>query len=272
MNFLLEQYIVPMAKQLPPSSSRLKMLDIGATTFGLVAAQRDDIHPVIASLRLSDWDYPNDAFDAVVGCDINTTPDMLAAILRVLRPGGRFVCVLPAATVDEIFVKRLEDNGFTRILVESVIDHSGVLMRGEKPHTTTDTLERVESVAQSDAQQLDVAQYRGRYIYLLIKQQPNVPRWKLRESDNLTWHAVAVEQEPAPVLLGFSSLPRAVSFMQAAVLAGTVSDVNQMPRFKPQTVSEWQRDIIINPEPEYLNGRSIVDVPVDPDDAEEPEE
>lgn len=272
MIFLLEQYIVPMAKHLPPSSLQLKMLDIGATTFGLVAAQRDDVQPVIASLRLSDWDYAEDAFDAVVGCDILTPPELLAEILRVLRPGGRFVCVLPTATVGETYVKRLEDSGFTRILVESVVDHSGVLMRGEKPHTTHDTLERVESVAQADAQRLDVAQYRGRYIYLLVKQQPNVPRWKMRDADDLTWHAVAVEQGTNPLLLGFSSLPRAVGFMQAAVLAGTVSDVNQMPRFKPQTVGDWQHEVIINPEPEYLNGQTVIDVRINPDDAEEPEE
>src|SRR5262249_6389829 len=141
-------------------------------------------------------------------------------------------------------VVTLENAGYTRILVEPLSDQGGVLMRGEKPHTTPDTMERIRQVAVRDAES-DLSTYSGRYVHLLIQQTPNKPAWKLQPGEKIEWRALALAQpsvgadETGRVALAFSSLPKAVSFMQPAVVAGAIRGVNKVAKFSRETAQGW---------------------------------
>jgi hypothetical protein len=187
----------------------------------------------------------------------------------VLRPGGRLIAVDPHDEPSAARVRQLENAGYIRILVEELPTDAGigVLLRGEKPHVTDDTLARIQSVAaQDDAQ----AEFRGRYAHLLIRQTPNKPVWALQPGETVEWHAVAVVDGGSPALLVFSSLPNAVAFMQPAVLAGTIKDVNKVAKFSSAAAQNWR--LVINPSLESLDGREIVLVSIDPALAEAPDE
>ena len=55
-----------------------------------------------------------------------------------------------------------------------------------------------------------------------------------------------------PVLLGFSSLVKAVAFMKPAVLAGVIPQIGKMPRYRGETVAEWGLPVLLNPAFEML--------------------
>jgi hypothetical protein len=165
-----------------------------------------------------------------------------------------------------------------------------VLLRGERPHTTTDTLERIQQVARGDGDTLDFAAYKGRYVFLLVRQTPNKPAWKLQPGEAITWHAAAVESPPsllsvvgtlyatsapnanAVTVLAFSSLPKAVAFMQPAVMSGLIKDVNKVARFSREMAQTWSWSLLLNPTLDLLEGRRLVFISVDVDSAEAPDE
>ncbi|MFP4324242.1 MAG: class I SAM-dependent methyltransferase [Anaerolineales bacterium] len=327
-----------IAKQLPPSGARLRLLDMTCgtgTALRDLVARRPDITPTghdyaLGMLRAARErghpgayvcgdalraPFPADTFDAVL---IQRTyyfmgarqPDMLAEALRVLRPGGRLILVNPVrqrtilrapaalrrgpvAALDmalwRFFVQAIggvdtagmaEDlraAGFARILSEPIMDGWTILTRGEKPYADDlSTMERV-AVGAGDAaasgellrgEALQAAP--GRYVHLLIRQEPNKPAWKLAPDEVITWHAAARGGEP-PAALGFSSLPKAVAFMQAAVMAGTVRDVSKVAKFQKAVAAAWDFPIWLNPEPEALAG-PVAWLAIDPASAEAPDE
>ena len=172
-------FIEAMAKHLPPSASELRLLDIGGEAGMALHGLRPDIECSTASLDVRAWTYADNSVDAIVAYDTALTSDLLAQVLAVMRPGGRFILVNPAGRVDATIVQTLENAGYTRILVEAAVLAAGVLIRGEKPHTTADTLARVQLAAERDADTLSLAEYRGRFVHLLIQQTPNKPVWRL---------------------------------------------------------------------------------------------
>lgn len=261
------EFVEVMAKHLPPSASDLRLLDIGAIGEDLLAL-RPDLSIERASLNWQSWQYAPDSFDAVVAYDTLLKPEFLAKVLEIMRQGGRLIIVNPLGTVDERHLKSLEAAGYIRILVEAAVDGMGLLLRGEKAHQTRDTLERVQTVAERDADLLDLATYRGRFIYLLIQQSPNKPVWALRADELIRWQAVGVEGH----LLAFSSLPKAVSFMQTAVLQGFVQDVNKMGKFSKESASAWSLPVLLNPSFEAVREMSLFFWEIDPKTAELPDE
>jgi hypothetical protein len=58
------------------------------------------------------------------------------------------------------------------------------------------------------------------------------------------------------VLLGFSSLVKAVAFMKPAVLAGAIPGVNTMPRYLGETAARWGIAVLVNPAFETLRDDS----------------
>ena len=138
--------------------------------------------------------------------------------------------------------------------------------------TTDDTLARVRAAADKDAHALDPAAYTGRYIHLLIRQTPNKPAWALRDGETVTWEAVALGQGDEGVLLAFSSLPKAVSFMQPAVLRGAIVGVSKVAKFSRETAAGWLHRLLLNPDVSVLDGRGVTFVPIDPASAETPDE
>lgn len=272
MSWLRDEYMRVMVKHLPPSAATLQLLDIGGVADPIVPELRPDVSVKIASLDPTQWTYDSEQFDAVLAYDLFPNGTLLSAILKVLRPGGRFMLVNPLWGVEQRHVQRLEQIGYVRILVEEALEGSGLLMRGEKAHITDDTLQRVRDVAQQDGDLLTLSDFRGRYVHLLVRQLPNKPVWKLTPDEQIEWWAVAVERGNSTRLLAFSSLPKAVAFMQPAVMAQFVQDVNKVGKFSKSTASLWPHDILLNPTLAQVEGDTVIWIPVDPDTAEAPDE
>jgi len=197
---------------------------------------------------------------------------LLQACLTALRPGGRLIALQSRGAVSEDHLRQLRDHGYVRILVEPALDELGVLIRGEKPHATADTMARIQAVARADADTLDLKRFRGRYIHLLIQRQPNKPVWQMTPGEPIAWRAAAFQRESKPSLLGFSSLPKAVAFMQPAVLGGFIADVNKVGKFSVETAAAQEWNISLNPTPDSLTGETLTFIDIDPALAEAPDE
>jgi SAM-dependent methyltransferase len=268
---MTDPFIVVMAKHLPPSGARLRLLDVAGAAGSVLSTLRGDLDPLPVSAD-GTWSFPPDSADAVVARDVLLSDDLLSAALAALRPGGRLIIVDAERAPSGALVELLEAAGYTRILVEPALEGGeGVLLRGEKPHTAANTLERIESVARADAGAGDFAAYTGRYVHLLIRVTPNKPAWALREGETQHWDAVGLLGEP-PTLLAFSSLPKAVEFMQPAVLSGAIRDVNKVGKFSRATAAGWSVGVLLNPSLEALEGHTIALLPIDPGTAETPDE
>lgn len=250
-----------LIKHLPPSASTLHLLDLGGGAGDLLLQRRVDL--AVTSALADDADR----FDAVAACDTDLDDSQLRAALRALRPGGRFIALDSRGEPSAALVRRLEGLGYVRILVEEMLPE-GVLMRGEKPHITDDTHERILGVAERDAG----ASLWGRPLHLLIRQTPNKPVWALKPGETVEWRAFALAQADgsAPRLLAFSSLPKAVAFLQPAVVEGKIRDANKIAKFSRAATRDWQ--LWVNPPFEALAAHKIVFVPVDPALAETPDE
>jgi hypothetical protein len=218
------------------------------------------------------WRLNANSIDAVVALDPHVSAEFLSAALAALRPGGRLIVVEREREPSRELVETLEEAGYTRILVEPALDGGpGVLMRGEKPHETADTLARIQVAAAQDDALADFSTYSGRYVHLLVRQTPNKPVWALRPGEAITWDAIALDGEP-PVLLAFSSLPRAVGFMQPAVMSGRVVGVNKVAKFSREAAQSWTLPALLNPPVDLLDTRSVIYVSMDPETAEAPDE
>lgn len=248
--------------------------------------------------------FGSDQFDAVL---IQRTyyflpqrATLLAEALRVLRPGGRLVMLNPAEGLRPVYAWRhwrtpkaaldmllwhsvarrinrytpqriaheLESAGYARILAEPILEGWAMMSRGEKPYPQgTSTLDRVAVGAAED----DLPT-KGRFVHLLIRQTPNKPVWALKPDEVVTWGAVAIPTEDGqPKVLAFSSLPKAVSFMQGAVLAGTIQDVQKVAKFTHETAQQWDFPIWQNPTLEEISGQPVW-VGIDPATAATPDE
>lgn len=261
-----QQVVELIVKHLPPAGASLRLLDVGAAIGTALMPRRADlaIQPVPAN---GDWGIVADSVDAVVAYNQALDHALLTQALSALRVGGRFIFLNEALSVKQHYVGVLEDMGFTRILVEA--DTAGGLLRGEKPHTALRTAERIQHVAQVDQAQ-DLQVYRGRYVHLLIRQQPNKPVWALAPNEKITWQAAALESPEGPVFLAFSSLPKAVEFMQPAVMSGFIADVNKVGKFSRETAQDWR--LRLNAPLEAVQDTALMWVEVDPNSAEVPDE
>lgn len=275
----LTQLLIEAAvKHLPPSGERLRLLDINGAAGPVLASLRADLDIIPMPGDADTWarqSPADDSADAVVAFGYVLNPDFLQMALRALRPGGRLIVVNARGEVSVETGQKLEQHGYTRILVESAVEcplPTGILVRGEKPHVTEDTLARIRQVAGRDADVLDLTTYKGRYVHLLIHQTPDKPVWRLEPGEVVTWEALAVERDHRPVLLAFSSLPKAVGFMQPAVLAGSISGVSKVARFSRETAAAWSHDALVNPTPDVLIGAAVARVAMDPASAETPDE
>lgn len=262
-------YYALILKHLPPSPSTLHLLDVEGRVGHDITHLRDDL-----AVQVVHWpqdDTPADSADAIALFDRLPETFILNHALKALRPGGRLIVILPQAAPSNAFVRLLEAHGYIRILVEPALEGQGALIRGEKPHTTADTHERVDVAASRDANMLTLETYRGRYIYLLVVQTPNKPVWRLEPDESVSWQAAVLQQDDGLTLLAFTSLPKAVSFMQVAVMQGLLSGINKMGKFTRQVASTWPYRLWLNPTPEAIQ-HPITFIPVDHETAEAPDE
>ena len=256
-----------MVKHLPPSGATLRLLDVEGRCEIVFRQHRLDLDIVKIDGAVADWQLAPLSFDAIAAFYYRPSPDFLGAALAALRPGGRLIVMQPDTKADEDQVVLLETAGYARILVEQT--GTDLLLRGEKPHTETRTLDRVQQVASRDMV-TTLNDYRGRYVHLLIRQSPNKPVWALQPDEMIEWQAVAVRRDDETYLLAFSSLPKAVAFMQPAVINGVIDGVNKVGKFSRETAQTWPLPVLFNPPLETIAGSEIVLWSVDPDTAEAP--
>ena len=269
---LKKHFVDAMAKHLPPSSSTLQLVDINGQAGDILSGRREDLTiQVLASDAVDTWSITENSVDSVVAYNVSLEISLLDQVLRMMRAGGRFIAVLSSSAVSEDYVQLLQKQGYVRILVEPAVDDLGVLIRGEKPHITDDTLSRIQQVATADADMLDLATFKGRYVHLLIQQTPNKPVWKLQPDEKIKWQAVAIQRGDKMILLGFSSLPKAVGFMQPAVVEGIVKDINKVGKFSKETASNnWV--VMLNPTLDMIRDEALTLIDIDPDLAEASDE
>jgi hypothetical protein len=267
---LLERRLIEaMAKHLPPSASLLRLLDVEGRAGAILSENRADLDVIKVTGSPDTWGLDAGSLDAIAAYDGSPELPLLQVSLAALRAGGRLIIVQPDGNVTEALVKRLEGAGYTRILVEPCIEHPlvGVLMRGEKPHTAERTTDRIQQIASRDN-----APRSGRYVHLLIQQKPNKPAWAIKPDEPVEWQAVAVAGDNETVLLAFSSLPKAVEFMQPAVLDGLIKDINKVAKFSWEIARKWPFPILMNPTDDILATNPIMMLPIDPATAESPDE
>lgn len=264
------QFIEVMAKHLPPSGASLRLLDVAGRAGDLLHTLRPDIDVVLAPGEEDNWLVNHDSLDAVVAYNCDLTEHLLVSALAALRPGGRLIVMKTKGKPAETQVKTLEQAGFARILVEPGLNEpkpSGVLMRGEKPHTEATTVDRAKQVAGRDP-----GQRQARYIHLLIHQTPHKPAWRRQPSDKIEWQAAAVEGDNETVVLAFTSLPKAVEFMQPAVMEGHITEVNKIAKFQWQIARDWPFPMLLNPSDEIFATQKVTWQPIDPQTAEAADE
>lgn len=161
-------------------------------------------------------------------------------------------------------VMLLEQAGFERVLTERAAEGFGVLSRGEKSYTRLSTAERIAGTAALDqpiaddlmphsAESLQTA-LRGRFVFVLVRQTASKRPWEMMPDDLPRWDAVMVQgtgqstgHGNRPALLVFSSLPRAVEFMQPAVKSGTLKGINKIAKFDKAVALGWGVDTLLNP-------------------------
>jgi hypothetical protein len=264
-----QQLLEAMAKHLPPSGAALRLVDVAASTAESLRTLRPDIEVVLTPTPGQPWGLPPASVDAVTGYDVPLDAHLLAEALNVLRPGGRLILMNSHGSPAESHVHTLEAAGYTRILVETGAESPlpvGVLMRGEKPHTEAHTLDRARQVAAQGESR------RGRYLHLLIRQTPDKPVWRIQPGEVIDWQAVGILDGNTPSVLGFSSLPKAVEFMQPAVLAGQIVGVNKIAKFRWEVADAWPFPVTFNPSLDIFRAHSVTLLRVDPASAESPDE
>lgn len=172
-------------------------------------------------------------------------PDALSTLRGRLRPGGRLIIELPATSSDPAegaaHLAALQDAGFIHCLVEALPD-GGWLCRGERA-PEVDGSERLRRIA--DGRPADAAQA----LVLLICQTPNKPTWRLDPGERRLWEAASVIDPTtgSAALLSFTSLVKAVAFMQPAVLAGFLIGINKTGRFPADAIRAWGLPVLVNP-------------------------
>lgn len=209
------------AKHLPPSAGAPRVWVVGGTP---------DLPP---NLDLRPTPEPN--LDAVVGW---ATPDRVPDLAALLRPGGRLILAAPPTHTAPSLLHALQTAGLIHALVE---DHpTGTLYRAESP-PHGDTLTRVRVLNQTGPAT-------SPFVFLLVRQTPNKPAWKLTPTDTLVWEAATLHHPGQTELLAFTSLTRAVGFMQAAILNRWLTGVNKVGKFPAALAATWPHPLCLNPD------------------------
>ncbi|NWG16485.1 MAG: hypothetical protein HXY41_07600 [Chloroflexi bacterium] len=265
---LKPRLIEAMSRHLPPAGATLRVLDLHGRAAAL-AEMRSDLDIVTVGDPPA-WAVEPGCADAVTAYDCAPNAALLRAALDALRPGGRLIIASLAGRPGEALVRALESAGYTRILVEAAAETPapvGVLMRGEKPHPDeAHPADRVRAAIPEEAPRA------GHYVYLLVQQSPNKPVWALQPEELVEWSAAAVAGDAETVLVAFSSLPRAVAFMQPAVVSGRVQGVNKIAKYRWDVVRSWPHPVMLNPTDDLVNTNTLIFLPVDPTAAEAPDE
>jgi hypothetical protein len=221
------------AKHLPPSAGSPRVLALDDSAAAELPAE---VERIDAGRRRS---LAPGQLDAVAGY---AAPDQIKALVPLLRPGGRLILAQRAGTWPAAsLLAALTSAGLIHCLVEPVGE--AILYRGERPQAGS-SVERVPSLAAPSAPST-----LPRFVFLLVTQTPNKPAWKLDPAERVEWRAATLLDPTTgePALLAFSSLVKAVAFMQAAILAGWIEGVNKVGKFRAQAARRWELPLRLDP-------------------------
>lgn len=220
------------ARHLPPSAGRPRVLALDPATAAELAEP--------AEVYLAGDAAPAGPYDAIAG-RVLFTARKVARLAEQLRPGGRLI--LAAAAEPEALLRTLTEAGLTHCLVEA--EGSFTLYRGERPPEPDSTLARAAHLAAATSAEAS----QPRYLHLLVTQTPNKPAWRLAPDERVTWHAATLVPAPGagPRLLAFSSLVKAVAYLQPAILAGAIVGVNKVAKFPASAAAGWTLPLLVNP-------------------------
>ncbi len=207
-------------------------------------------------------------FDGVIASDIAFAAEAAA----LLRPNGRAIFLIPNTedVTGEALADALASAGFVRALTETVLDNAYVLARGERPTEQIRTTDRIAAIAQVSTGavtviELEEAERQYWSLHLLVRQHPPSRSWDDRQP-NTSWQAITVRDDKTDrvVLLAFTSLVKAVTFLQPAVLARAIQNVNKLPRYEMKHFRQWNVPLIVNPVFEALreDSRFVFDAPL----------
>jgi hypothetical protein len=228
----------------------------------LDSAAAGELEPAAADLQLvsparvrfdpAALPFRDAAFDGLVAARLIVSA--LPALARALRPGGRFIALVPIQAPAD-WLARLAQAGFVHLYAES--GAGSALVRGERPPEAARPVDRLAALAGagSAAGSLRVVKPRagdlaglGRHVHLLIAQSPNRPPWQVEPGERLEWRTpIWSASGQAAVAPAFSSLVKAVQFMQAAVLAGAAPGINKIGKFPAAAAQDWPFHLAINP-------------------------
>lgn len=219
------------AKHLPPSANQPRVL-------ALDAASAASLPPEVELTLLPNVPAMAE-FDAIIG---TASERSLSGCYKLLRPGGRLILVSDRDSADSL-LENLTEAGFIHCLVE--IENGLTLYRGERPPMGASTTRLASLTTAPPPSQIQTL----KFIYLLVAQTPNKPAWKLLPDETIRWQAATVldAQTNSPILLAFSSLVRAVNFMQPAVLAGAFKGINKVGKFASEIAQQWELPLLLNP-------------------------
>ncbi len=223
------------SKHLPPSMGAPRVLALDEAAAAELPAE---VEVVRAGPEMTG------EFDAVVGY---AAPEQLSTLYPYLRPGGRLILAHHAEPKD--LLDALTQAGFIHCLIETVGDY--VLYRGERPPLGS-SVTRVQTLASGVRPRTSNSRSEpltSPSLFLLVTQTPNKPAWTLTRDEKLDWRAVTL-LDPAtgqPSLLAFSSLVKAVAFMQAAILAKAIGGVNKVGKFRAEVSQTWALPFVLNP-------------------------
>ena len=223
--------MLDFAKHLPPSAELPRVLALDDAT-------RDSL-PAAIELFTSPLGVAAESLDAIVGL---APPDRVADLSRLLRPGGRLI--LAHTANPETLLNSLTLAGLIHCLTES--ENGLVLYRGERP-----PLERLQSLKSP------VSGLQSPFLFLLITQTPNKPAWRLVPGEKIEWRALTVLNAGQPTLLAFTSLVKAVAFLQKAVLAKRIIGVNKIGKFSASAASTWELLLLVNPDYESVKSGTL---------------
>jgi len=216
------------ARHLPPSADTPRVLALDERAAAELPTEIDLATPLQSGV-----------FDAVVGYAApDPTLDNLEACYQQLRPGGRLI--LAAQAEPKSLFEALRQGGFIHCLVEPQPD-GWVLYRGERPPEGATLIELSEGETERALE--------APFFFIPVTQTPNKPVWRLAPNETIQWQA-PTRIDPTsgqPNLLVFSSLLRAVAFMQRAVLANTVHGINKVGKFPNALVKSWGQTFLLNP-------------------------
>jgi hypothetical protein len=233
------------AKHLPPSAGLPRVLALDQAA----AAELAGLAEITPSAAPGEW--PAGPFDAVVG---PAAPEQLEALSSRLRPGGRLI--LADAAAPAALLTALTQAGLIHCLVEP--QGAVTLYRGERPPAGS-SIERHTQLAASipttaafnaSPGMTDAAAINTPFVFLLVSRTPNKPAWKLEPGEFVAWRAATLIPAAGaqPVLLAFSSLVKAVAFLQGAVLARRLAGVNKVGKFRAEASQTWPLPLTLNPD------------------------